>query len=314
MSNDVNLYKGNHMSGLQLRKKDFTTNLGSMFPQISDLEKRFEECAKNNKNGDKWDEKANAYVTNNYDQFVFLKTNRTPIICKNLVQSIQEKNLLNEEVIKVTPKMEVLDGQHRLLAAKELNLSIYYRISNNITIDDIPRLQISRPWTLEDHLNANVEKGNEEYKFIKYLGEKYGIQISYLIAWCSSYTDSNKSWKKGTYRISYDHEALELAIFHVTDFAKTIQKEDKIKSIKKNALQAIWWIVTRNDYNHEDFKKRLNLWPDEVYESFKFANSKNIVESLIENVFFKYRKEKKKLIDDFSDKFAERSKTLKPVK
>lgn len=302
------------MSGLQLKKNDFLPNLGSIFPKIPYSLGKLEETSTNKKNEDEWDVKANAYKTKNYDQFVFLKVNRKPTLCTKLVESIKEKNLLHEEVIKVTPKMEILDGQHRVLAAKHLDLPIYYRISNDITIDDIARLQINRPWTLVDHLLSNVEKGNEDYKFIKYLSEKYGMQISYLITWCSSYSDGNKSWKKGTYKISYDHEALELAIFHVTDFINVIQNKNKIKTIKKSTLQAVWWIVTRNDYNHEDFKKRLILWPDEVYEAFKFANSKNIVDSLIENVFFKYRKEKKKLIDDFSDTFSERSQYLRPKK
>lgn len=44
---------------------------------------------------------------------------------EKLIASIKTANLLDCEPILVNEKMEVIDGQHRLEAAKSLNLDIY---------------------------------------------------------------------------------------------------------------------------------------------------------------------------------------------
>lgn len=49
---------------------------------------------------------------------------------------LQKENLLHLHPILVNPKMEVIDGQHRLEAAKELNLPVFY-IQSEISYDHI---------------------------------------------------------------------------------------------------------------------------------------------------------------------------------
>ena len=48
---------------------------------------------------------------------------------------------------------EVIDGQHRLQAAKELKIPVSYIISDDTAEDNIDQLQISKKWTALDFCN-----------------------------------------------------------------------------------------------------------------------------------------------------------------
>lgn len=104
--------------------------------------------------------------TNNYDLFIFRKDNRQKIDSahvQRLVASIQSRNLLELRPITVNEKMEVIDGQHRLLAAKQLGTDIYYEIEQNLEATDIIRMNISKQWGEADYINFYCQHGFEEY-------------------------------------------------------------------------------------------------------------------------------------------------------
>ena len=66
--------------------------------------------------------------TKNYDQFKFLNFNRekNKMHIQNLKRIILQNNLLPLHPILVNNEMEVVDGQHRLAVAKELDLDIFF--------------------------------------------------------------------------------------------------------------------------------------------------------------------------------------------
>ena len=81
------------------------------------------------------------YKTNDYDKFVILKENRPTDSTRsrkhiqNLKIRISSKDL--SVPIIVNEKFEILEGQHRYYAYKELNLPIAYEIRQGFTIYDI---------------------------------------------------------------------------------------------------------------------------------------------------------------------------------
>jgi hypothetical protein len=104
--------------------------------------------------------------TKDYSIFTFRKDNRkaiSPSHVKRLVESIQVKNLLPSKPIEVTKDMEIINGQHRLLAAKQLGLDVYYTINENFTPEEIVLISITKNWMIEDFLNYFVVNGAPEY-------------------------------------------------------------------------------------------------------------------------------------------------------
>lgn len=78
--------------------------------------------------------------TTNYDMFKFRDDNRTKIRKRHvdtLAESIQRNNQLEKHPIVVNQDMEIINGQHRLCAAKELGIPVYYIVQEEFTPEDL---------------------------------------------------------------------------------------------------------------------------------------------------------------------------------
>lgn len=124
------------------------------------------------------------FSTTDYDQFKTVLGNRSihqPHL-RRLILSIEKNNLLPENPILVNEKMEVIDGQHRLLAAKALGLSIYYMIAASIGLEETQMLNANnRSWLTQDYLNAYIAIGKKDYIRLNEFANEYRISIPIAI-------------------------------------------------------------------------------------------------------------------------------------
>lgn len=118
--------------------------------------------------------------TTDYSVFTRVEGNR-PIKrghVRNLIESIKEQNLLPSKPIIVTKDMGIIDGQHRLEAAKILGLPISYIVADNGVNDlSIPMLNDKQyPWTTEDYVRYFViHDENENYIKLRKYHEDYHL-------------------------------------------------------------------------------------------------------------------------------------------
>lgn len=158
--------------------------------------------------------------TKNYDMFIFRKDNRAKVDkehVKRLISSIESRNMLELRPIVVNERMEIIDGQHRLLAAKNLGVEIYYRIEKNLEADDIIKMNIAKSWFQGDYLNFYVYHGYEEYKKLDDFMKKHNLtlKVALNIALGQSkqgYTD----FKDGKFKFDDDSLGVELDICWAT--------------------------------------------------------------------------------------------------
>lgn len=109
-------------------------------------------------------------VTSCHEMFSFDKRNRPidSLHVARLMASIKERNLLSDHPILVTADGIVLDGQHRLEAARRLGVPIWYTIAQDTTIYDVRSLNTDRDkWGADDVLHFHASQGNEEYIYIQ---------------------------------------------------------------------------------------------------------------------------------------------------
>lgn len=126
----------------------------------------------------------NVMKTNDYSRFKFRDDNRNQIDknhVKNLINSIKQQNLLHLNPIIVNKDFEVINGQHRLLAAKELNLPIYY-VVEDLECSAIPLLNISKSWSSLDYLNYYAKQGYDNYILLQRFMQKYELKINTVFA------------------------------------------------------------------------------------------------------------------------------------
>jgi hypothetical protein len=120
-----------------------------------------------------------AYViheTDNYGQFSRECRNR-PLVEKHVIElmdSIRCKNLLSSYPIVVDPSLNVLDGQHRLEAARRLGVPIFFIVEGAMSIDDVGRVNSAqRGWTKENNLEFYASGGNQNYLALKAFLSQY---------------------------------------------------------------------------------------------------------------------------------------------
>lgn len=104
--------------------------------------------------------------TTNYDLFVAITANRE-IIERHVVkltEAIRRKNLLSVCPIICSEKMEVIDGQHRIEAAKRLKVPIYYIFGEQLDHLDIISLNnVKIKWRDIDYINFYCIKKYSKY-------------------------------------------------------------------------------------------------------------------------------------------------------
>lgn len=118
------------------------------------------------------------YQTTDYSLFHLLPENRAVNRqqVRKLVAQISRKNLLHIKPLDMTADLGVIDGQHRLEAARELGLPVYYRIGEQLDEEDIAILNAtSKNWTGTDYLHHWSVKGTPAYQTLAAFMQRHPV-------------------------------------------------------------------------------------------------------------------------------------------
>jgi hypothetical protein len=112
-----------------------------------------------------------------YDKFKFLLNNREANRghIELLKKSFEEVgNLTAVQPILVNDKFEIIDGQHRFVACRELNLPVFYTQVAGLTVDDARKMNIlHKGWTVDDYARSYALGGKKNYQTYLSLREEY---------------------------------------------------------------------------------------------------------------------------------------------
>lgn len=110
------------------------------------------------------------HQTKDYDKFKMIDCNRkiNKAHVAFLQASIKVKNMLERNPIKVNENYEILDGQHRHQACKNLGETLWYIIDKEAETDDIVRLNsTSLNWAPADYIHYYKTLGKQAYKVLE---------------------------------------------------------------------------------------------------------------------------------------------------
>lgn len=160
--------------------------------------------------------------TTEYDLFIFREDNREKIDqthVRRLADSIKSRNLLELRPINVNSKMEIIDGQHRLLAAKMIGVEIYYTKQDNLDASSIMLMNITKPWGSADYLNFFIQQGYEQYIKLKQFMTKNNLSLKIALNICTGQShDNRKKFKMGEFKFDCDSMEKDLEICWETIF------------------------------------------------------------------------------------------------
>lgn len=130
---------------------------------------------------------------------------------KRLTRSVMQKNMLEQNPILVNERMEVVDGQHRLEVAKELQLPVFYVVLTGGNLNDVILNNANnRGWSLLDYLESYIAMGKKDYIKLKEFADehKLSVAISRRILAGGSFVDNSlevNAFKEGNFKIGdYD--------------------------------------------------------------------------------------------------------------
>ena len=160
-------------------------------------------------------------------------------------------------VIKQDKKLLVLDGQHRLTAAKRLNVPIFYIASEDITLDDIPTLnKVRTPWTLLDFVNHYVACGNVDYEIaLKFMTDHPHLSLNFCVASLTSRAEDGtvlKLIKNGTFKVT-TFERAEYISGCILDFKKYFKYYNN-----RYFTRAISFLIRKTPYDHKIMMDKLD--------------------------------------------------------
>lgn len=204
--------------------------------------------------------------TTNYSQFKPLKGNRRVVQghLKNIIISIQENNLLSVQPILVNEKYEIVDGQHRLEAARRMNIEIYYVVVPATGIREVQLLNATHAnWTMNDYMDSYAELGYEEYVSLQIFCRKHNITVANALVLTSNQRQLMgrvNRFKRGLFEVQ-DAEQAEIA----AELGRQIflKCDDSVRSDRQFWF-AILRIIDNKDVDRDRLIESLSSLPEKI--------------------------------------------------
>lgn len=198
------------------------------------------------------------YTTTDYEKFNRLKGNRdvTNKRVAIIKESISQIGYVSNPII-VNENMEIIDGQGRCEALRELSLPVEYRIVEGLGITECRAMNLKpTSWSIGDFIKSYAEYGNENYIRLKNIADKYGIGYSLPFALSKSIIKSGSTTqnelRQGTFCLSEeDAERVDELCEYLVEF-KNVQK--KIGGRSDVFFGAVGWAAQQPGVDRERLK------------------------------------------------------------
>lgn len=209
-----------------------------------------------------------AESTKDYKKFKLLHGNRR--IDKHHVTKIGESMALYPEIFKIRPILvndafEIIDGQHRYYAAKELGIPVWYEKGGDIKTEDAVIInQNQRNWSVLDYARSYAARGNNNYKEFLRVHEEHPLAPMRVVM---RYIGGPSKNKAGAFR-SGEFEVVTLAVGEVY----LEQLEELIEINERFALTepslAMLRIFQVEGYDHDRMIHKLKTVPDGLFNPY----------------------------------------------
>jgi len=218
------------------------------------------------------------YKTNDLSIFKQIDGNRIPNLqhVKRLAGSIRVYGMKCNPIL-VNEKMEVIDGQHRLMAAKEAESFVYYIIVPGYSLNEVHIVNLNQKnWNISDYLEGYANIGIESYIILRdFYNNNKDFNLTTCIAFCqntaTSYSRRNTSQIRKTNYGKLDGSAqiFEQGTWRNNDINIANDWAFKIRSIHQyfdyyNSTTFVSVMITlflNKNFNFHQFINKLQLQP-----------------------------------------------------
>jgi hypothetical protein len=198
------------------------------------------------------------FTSTQYDRFVLSELNRIPGHYKKVLESIKENDYTMYQPILINSRMEIVDGQNRFLACRELGIPIHFIVSENINIFAAADInKASKNWNANDYAEHYAKRGREAYIQLLDICAKYGQRLSVVQQFgkmSGAVRSHSENVKSGNFQFREDVD-IEKFLNHIEDFSKyykNFYKKDKF-------VKAVLRLYLKKEYSIESMKNKLRM-------------------------------------------------------
>lgn len=231
-------------------------------------------------------------TTKNYGLFKMLNGNRplNELHVRRLMESFKMEYLLSPVI--VNKNMEIIDGQHRLEAAKRLGLPINYIKTNGYGLMEVQLLNTSnKNWGKIEYLNSYCDLGIKSYLQLKEFMNTYpifGISAAEKIMTNTIGGVNNR----GSYRINGKEvgrvKNFEMGKFEVNDIKLSYEYAAKIIEyapyysgyFRALFVGTLITLFKNPDFIHNEMIKKLQLHPTALVHCQTSEQYKLLIEKI----------------------------------
>lgn len=194
----------------------------------------------------------NIYQTMDYSKFNKLPGNRKVLLRRKakILKSINEIGYVRNPIV-INENHEIIDGQGRFEALKELGLSIEYVVAENAGLKECVGLNLGQTnWKPLDYVESYAEQGVESYiRFLECLGAHHDISLQILYGVATNTINvggaGTKCLKNGELEFS---EEWRKKIEPTLDMLETLSEELRyIKGEQRIIWTALAWCLNNTD-------------------------------------------------------------------
>jgi hypothetical protein len=234
------------------------------------------------------------YKTNDLSIFKQIAGNRVPNPqhIKRLKSSILENGMLCNPIL-VNEKMQVIDGQHRLIASQEAESFIYYIILKDYSLSEVHTLNLNQKnWTKKDFMDGYADMGVESYiKLREFINKNDDYSFSDCIAFCSNISGGNTTNICQTVRGGKSinrAEVFESGTWKGKDFNLAQEWANKIRMIKPyyfNYNRSVFVgtmiiLLQNNNFDYNEFMHKIRLQPTALVDCSNRDQYKTLIEDI----------------------------------
>ena len=204
--------------------------------------------------------------TQEYAKFKNLKGNRKvdPKHVNRLINSMENNgNLTQVFPVIVNDQFEIIDGQHRLEACKQLGFPVFYEVKEGLTINTVISLNTnSKNWTPMDYCQSFAQQGLDPY--IRFLNiTRYFPQIPFSVVLYVLTNGNNTSvftlFKQGELVLSAEDQKRGFDMLkHVQECCEAIGRFDTFFS------KSIILLIKSPAYDHKRMITKLQNYGDTI--------------------------------------------------
>lgn len=227
--------------------------------------------------------------TTDYKQFSFLMDNRQTARThiNKLKAAIKEKpEILEVQPILVNEKMEIIDGQHRFVAASELGIPIHYTTVPGLDIDTARDMNVlQRKWNVDDYAFSYAKAGNVHYKaFNEYRQEYPGLPATVLMIVMSG-SDSGSyghAFRTGRFVMKRERSSIDWILEKLTEIRTAV---GGAVPINKAFVTALVQSLEKPDFDMDEFIRQIDNKPDLYHRTSTVRDALRMIEDI-----YNYRK------------------------